>query len=676
MYHKIEGGTQIDIQGLLCNIPPIGYVFNSKTEKFDYIGVYRRSDKDEDCYWEIPKKPIWYDETMKRWAKFEKDKKDEDAEFYDEKLEEFKIQEWHRRLNGFWFQNNDKPTYITGLNYYYLCYWKIDIGSPKFRIPDVEKSYFLQYCIEDDKCLGMTEVTKRRFGKSYYAGCFLIESITKTKMAFGGIQSKTGKDAQKFFGKTVVNPFRKLPQFFRPVYDTSLGANPKTEMRFQRPNVRGKKSQENIQDDELGGAIDWQSADTMAYDGQKLFVTIQDECYKTSEVNIYDRHEVIRYCLLDDESNVIGKALYTSTVEQLDTDKDGVNIASKMLWDDSDQNNRQENGMTSSGLYRFFMSAKRTRNFDKYGYPNEELTEKQILADRESIKNNTRALSKRIKKEPLTVAEAFSISSLNCLFNDYNINNQREYLKEINYKPRQVTFYREFNTGKVTWRDDKEGYCYIAAFPPDDLVNKFEYIDGKKSPLNKGEYAFSIDSYANSQSSKKYGSNAAGFMYRKFDLTDPENTGLFVAMYFGRPKEKTDLHEQIMLMAEYYGTEAHYEFTSDDFYTYFKERGMLKFLGKFPKSSIDPNKKEPSDIYYGFPISPFAMTKSLDSMISYIQSHCNKVYFDILLEQLLIFDANNRTSSDAVVAASNTLVCSLNQAVKKEKINYPLIKIY
>jgi hypothetical protein len=43
---------------------------------------------------------------------------------------------------------------------------------------------------------------------------------------------------------------------------------------------------------------------------------------------------------------------------------------------------------TSSGLYRFFMSAKRTRNFDDFGYPDEAKTLDQILADRETVKNN------------------------------------------------------------------------------------------------------------------------------------------------------------------------------------------------------------------------------------------------------------------------------------------------
>ena len=107
MYEKIEGGTVIDIQGLKCNIPPVGYVYNIVTKKLDYVGVYRRSEKDEDCYWEKIPFPLWYKEVMKKWDSYDKIKKDDDEDFYDERLESYKAQEWHRRLNGFWFRNNE-----------------------------------------------------------------------------------------------------------------------------------------------------------------------------------------------------------------------------------------------------------------------------------------------------------------------------------------------------------------------------------------------------------------------------------------------------------------------------------------------------------------------------------------------------------------------------------------
>ena len=101
MYQKLEGGTIIDIQGLDCCIPPEGYVWNFFTSKIEYRGVYRRSNNDKDCYWEKIPLPIWYKDTIKKWDDYDKRKKEDEVDFYDEKLEQFKKQEWDRRLNGF-----------------------------------------------------------------------------------------------------------------------------------------------------------------------------------------------------------------------------------------------------------------------------------------------------------------------------------------------------------------------------------------------------------------------------------------------------------------------------------------------------------------------------------------------------------------------------------------------
>ena len=677
MYEKIDGGSVIDIQGLKCNLPPEGYVFNLITKKVEFRGIYKRSEIQSEQYWKRIPMPNWYLETMKRWDEFDKKKKDDESEFYDERLEEYKKQEWDRRLNGFWYMNNGKPTYLTGLHYLYLQWWSIDIGYPKFRIPDLEKFYFMEYCIQDPLCMGMLEVTKRRFGKSFVAGLFVSEYITRTKMTNGGIQSKTGSDAKKFFAKTVVNPFRRLPKFFRPEYDMSLGVNPKTEMRFQKTNVRGKKAEENIDKDELGSVIDHQSADTVAYDGQKLHRYVADECGKTTEVNVYDRHEVVRYCLLDDEGQIIGKALYTTTVEKLTTEKDGVQDAFKLLWEESNQEKRQENGTTSSGLYRFFMSAKRTRNFDDFGFPDEEKTLDQILADRDTVKNNQRALSARIRKEPLTIDEAFSTDSDKCIFNVMNIGAREAYLKENPVLKRHIIFYRDIDQ-TVKWRNitDKEEdfHWVITQFPKSGEENKHYYDVKTKKPARTSDGAIAIDGYSNSQGGK-FGSKASAWIGRRYDLLNPEQTGKAIGHLYGRPQIKETLHEQVLLAAEYYGYQAWYEHNSDDYLSYFRERGRIGYLGSYPLSTIDPAKRETADRHKGFPTTPFSLTKQTDVGIMYFESHIDSIDFENLLEDAKKFDPNNRTDYDITVSFLMLIVC-LMEPVQKQIKREPLVKSY
>ena len=677
MYEKIEKGSTIHIQGLDCNLPPEGYVFNILTKQVEYRGIYQRSDIQTEQYWKRIPLPSWYADTMKEWDEYDKKKKDEAPEFYDEKLEEFKKQEWDRRLNGFWYMNNGKPTFLTGMHYLYLQWWSIDIGYPKFRIPDLEKFYFMDYCIQDPLCMGMLEVTKRRFGKSFVAGLFVTEYTTRTKMTNGGIQSKTGSDAKKFFAKTVVNPFRRLPKFFRPEYDMSLGVNPKSEMRFQKTNVRGKKAEENVDKDELGSIIDHQSADTVAYDGQKLHRYVADECGKTTEVNVYDRHEVVRYCLLDDEGKVIGKALYTTTVEKLTSEKDGVQEAFKLLWEESNQEKRQENGTTSSGLYRFFMSAKRTRNFDDFGFPDEEKTFLQIEADRETVKNNPRALSARIRKEPLTIDEAFSTDADGCIFNVMNISARESYLKENPVLKRHVIFYRDIDQ-TVKWRNinDKEEdfHWVITQFPPVGKENSHVFDIRTKKPGRTDDGAIAIDGYSNSQGGK-YGSKASAWIGRRYNLLDPSSTGKAIGHLYGRPNIKETLHEQVLLAAEYYGYQAWYEHNSDDYLSYFRDRGRVGYLGSYPISTIDPAKRETAERYKGFPTTPFSLTKQADVGIMYFESHIDSIDFENLLEDAKKFDPNNRTDYDITVSFLMLIVCLMEPVIKPAK-REPLVKSY
>ena len=677
MYEKIEGGSVIDIQGLKCNLPPEGYVFNIITKQVEFRGVHKRSEIESEQYWKRILLPDWYQDTMKKWDDFDKKKKDDEIEFYDERLEEYKKQEWDRRLNGFWYMNNGKPTFLTGLHYLYLQWWPIDIGYPKFRMPDLEKFYFMDYCIQDPLCMGMLEVTKRRFGKSFVAGLFVSEYITRTKMTNGGIQSKTGSDAKKFFAKTVVNPFRRLPKFFRPEYDMSLGVNPKTEMRFQKTNVRGKKAEDSVDKDELGSIIDHQSADTVAYDGQKLHRYVADECGKTTEVNVYDRHEVVRYCLLDDEGKIIGKALYTTTVEKLTTEKDGVQDAFKLLWEESNQEKRQENGTTSSGLYRFFMSAKRTRNFDDFGYPDENKTLDQILADRETVKNNPRALSARVRKEPLTIDEAFSTDSDKCIFNVMNIGAREQYLKENPVLKRHVMFYRDIDQ-TVRWRNitDKEEdfHWVITQFPKPGEENKFILDVKTRKPARTSDGAIAIDGYSNSQGGK-YGSKASAWIGRRYDLLNPETTGKAIGHLYGRPQIKETLHEQVLLAAEFYGYQAWYEHNSDDYLSYFRDRGRVGYLGSYPISTIDPAKRETADRHKGFPTTPFSLTKQTDVGIMYFESHIDSIDFENLLEDAKKFDPNNRTDFDQTVSFLMLIVC-LMEPVQKQIKREPMVKSY
>lgn len=690
MYLPIPQGSSIEIQGLKCHLPPEGYVWNVITNQVEYRGVYSRSDNPKEQYWERFKLPDWYKEVTKKEDDYLKKKKEDEPAFYDERYEKFKSQEWDRRLNGFWYYNYNPKTekseaiYLTGFYYMLLQWFNIDIGYAKFILPHLHKLYFLQYCIEDPYCMGMIDVTKRRFLKTFIGGLFILEYVTRTKMVNGALQSKTGNDAKKVFSKAIVYPFRKFPRFFRPEYDMSLGINPKTEIRFQQTNIRGKKAEDSIDKDELGSAIDWGSADPVHYDGSKLHRYFSDEWGKTTEANIFDRHEVIRYCLLDEEGKIIGKALYSTTVEKLESDKDGVQEAARQLWEASDQHNREANGLTQSGLYRFFQTSDEGRNFDIYGYPDVEKTIQDILADRESVRNSPRALSARMRKEPRTIEEAFSEDGDKCIFNIINIMDRDKSLRENPVPKRQIVFYMDTETQKVKWREAQKGdldFCWHLS--PDAELGLFEdnKVIREGNSIRPGRIKFgaiSVDSYSNSAGGRRYGSKASAWIGRKYDTNNPKKTNKAVAHLYGRPKEKDELHKQVMLACIYYGYQVWFEHNSDSYRDYFRERGKMAYLGLYPLSCIDPIKRKSDNLerHEGIPTTPYSLTTQHDTGIAYFEHYCDLIDFQEVLDNAKKFDPYDRTKFDTIVSFMILLVVLSEPVYIAPPPKTPLIKTY
>jgi hypothetical protein len=680
MYSKIKGGNTLNIQGLECNIPPVGYVVNIITGQLEQRDIWRRSDVIEEQYWERRPYPSWYKKKIKEQDDYNKKKKEDEPEFYDEQLDEYIKQEWDRRLNGFWFMNNGEPVYLTGFYYMLLQWFCIDIGYSTFTIPHLHKLYFLEYCIEDPVCMGMIDITKRRFLKTFIGGLFILEYTTRTKMANGALQSKTGNDAKKVFGKAVVYPFRKFPRFFRPEYDMSLGVNPKTELRFQQTNVRGKKAEESIDKDELGSMIDWGSADPVHYDGSKIHRYFSDEWGKTTEANIFDRHEVIRYCLMDERSNIIGKCLYSTTVEKLDSDKDGVQEAAKTLWEASDQNNREANGRTQSGLYRFFQTSDEANNFDIYGYPDVEKTVTNILLDREAVKGSPRSLAARIRKEPRTIKEAFYTDGDKCLFDSIAINEQLDWLSYNQMTERGNLVWRDgheyykevvlpngeksIKVGELIWvANDNGEYEKVKGWMPKEM-NSVSIRNGNFRP--NGNYAMRIGcdpfKYDKTKSTKKSDGVAYGFQMEDALFPDDEYANMFTISWAGRPATTAIQYDRVLRMAWFCGCQVLFERNVYEWKGYFISKKCGGFLMWLP-GELEPG------IFTGGNADNGTIQLISDQINTHIDSHIKKVYFKRLMEEKsgwLGLRVEETQEFDDAMSSGITLIAAKSKKYKPE----------
>jgi hypothetical protein len=286
-------------------------------------------------------------------------------------------------------------------------------------------------------------------------------------------------------------------------------------------------------------------------------------------------------------------------------------------------------------------------------------------------------LEEEMRMNPCNEDEAFYSAASDCAFNALNIKRRQKELEEKPVYKRHIKFFRKQDQS-VSFQDvdEKDAFHWkITHLPPPGEENKSVIVDGQRRPGRTHDGAIAIDSYTNTQGGK-YGSKASAWIGRKFDALNPEESGKPIGWLYGRPKEKGELHEQIMLAAEYYGYKAWYERIADDYYTYFKERGKLGFLGRYPNRLIAPEKREGKVRDYGTPLDEFSLTKQLDDGAHYFQYYCHLIDFEELLADALNFEPHNRTEYDITVSFLILVSCLMEVERQPPPRKAPLVKTY
>ena len=641
---------KVDIQGVEFELPPKGKVYNLITKKIEKRPIITSSSKKEEQVWIRTTLPEGYNYKRKE----ELVRQAEDKDYFDVELENFRSQEWDRRLNGVWFMNNGVATYLTGMHYLFLNWWKIDIGYPSFRKTDQDYFYFLQACVDNPNCLGMIELTKRRQGKTVRAGVFMYDLISRSKNKNGGIQSKTAMDAKNnVFQKNIVGPFKKLPDFFRPVYDQSKGVTPTSELRFYRTTKRGSKSLEDLGKPELESQIDWKSSDKYAYDGTKLHRYLGDEVGKTMEVDVWERHNVVRFCS-ELDGQYIGKLLYTTTVEEMESGGESF----KRLWDASNQENKNIHGRTASGLYRFFTPSYKTLYFDKYGVADEDRAKQYYLDDRKSLAGDDRALSNIIRRNPFTIQEAFRIDGERSLFNSMKLNDRIDRLSWVDnaYTRGNFEWVGDRDTGYVDFKPMVNGRFKVAyIFDNKDDANRVIKRSNNVYPTRKVEYVMGCDPYDHDSTVDQRRSDGAFYVYQKQNPIANFYDSSFIVQYIYRPSTARQFYEDVLKCCHYYSCQVLFEDNKIGIKNYFEDRGYASFLMYLPGS----NKP-------GMSGSIKTHQQIAEVTEDYIETNIEKVYFKSLLKDWLEFDISKTTKFDAAMAAGYTLIADKNILYKNE----------
>lgn len=686
MFKKPKGSSGYEIvQGLKCHKPPMP----PRDEMMNYgvaIGLskWKRTELPSFVAGDIdifsgtvysPEEMLSWDEVRREeiiavtgkdpWTKDSKGQPKtvigvQPDEFYiNPFLEEFRLQEYDRIENGFWFFNKGKPTYITGFNYFYINWWELNTGYPEFRTTDRNLFLFWQYCLEDDNCYGLLEITKRGVGKSYRMGAVAYLETVRHAKAHIGIQSKTEDDAEEMFLTKVVEPYKQLPEFLVPIHNH--GTEPQTKLNFFPPAERGASSAfTRTKRDALRSKLDFRNSGERAYDSTTLKFLVQDEIGKLEKKNgdAQKRLGVNRNCVYRD-SKMVGKIWASTTVE--DMDKGGEQV--KKIWYDSDIDKRSAIGRTKSGLYRYFTSALECSYFDAWGFPVLRLAKEEHDAERINKEGDSVEYIGYIQRNPYNIEEAFMTLGGECIYNAFVLQNRQRFLQEFEMTTRgDFEWVDGIRDSKVYFKENKTNGSWEVSWLFENFKDANNVSKGIEAndfitfaPKNDQKFASALDPVSHKQTVELRRSNAAMAVYRKFDpWLDTDQSDTFVADYVARNDNPDDDYENALKACVYFGMSILIENNKNAALDYFYRRGYGDFIMTRPKQTTTSAAQETDGIPSNTPVIEYYIGKGR----VHVNEHGHKLNHLRIVRDFLDFNPMKRTKYDLGVASQLCLVAA------------------
>jgi len=680
-----EIGEIYEIQDLQIALPKARNVYSSKKKKWEQF--------------EYPKELARL-KNIFDWRAYPEEKKSDWFDYIDE--------EFKRREEGFWFDNDGTPTYITGTHYMYLQWSKIDVGAPDFREANRLFYIFWEACKADKRCYGMCYLKNRRSGFSFMSSAETVNQATISSDARFGILSKTGADAKKMFTDKVVPISINYPFFFSPIQDGM--DRPKSELAYRVPASKftRKKITTNEKLEDLEGldtTIDWKNTGDNSYDGEKLKLLVHDESGKWERPdNILNNWRVTKTCLRLG-SRIIGKCMMGSTSNSLD--KGGENF--KKLYNASDVTKRNRNGQTASGLYSLFIPMEWNYEgfIDEHGSPVFNTPDHEVFDphgelidigvvdswqnEADGLKSDQDALNEFYRQFPRTTEHAFRDETKNSIFNLVKLYEQIDYNEEMSrtlgITKGNFQWVNGVKDSKVIFYPDPKGRFKVSWVPPTNIQNKVIIKNGIRHPGNEHIGAFGCDSYDISGTVDGQGSKGALHGLTRFSMEDaPANT--FFLEYLARPQTAEIFFEDVLMALVFYGMPILAENNKPRLLYYLRRRGYRGFSMNRPDKIWNKLSVAEKEIG-GIPNSSEDIKQAHAAAIEmYIQSHVGMMqdgtfgncYFNELLNDWAKFDINKRTKHDASISsglaimANNRHLYRPNAPIQKPKLNLSIAK--
>ena len=607
---------------------------------------------------------------------------------FKEKWYDYIDNEFNKREQGFWFNNKNVATYITGTHYMYLQWSKIDVGQPDFRESNRLFYIFWEACKADDRCYGMCYLKNRRSGFSFMSSAESVNLATISTDSRFGILSKSGPDAKKMFTDKVVPISVNYPFFFKPIQDGM--DRPKTELAYRVPASKftRRKLESNEAIAEITGldtTIDWKNTGDNSYDGEKLKLLVHDESGKWEKPNNILNNWRVTKTTLRLGGTIIGKCMMGSTSNALD--KGGSNF--KKLYYDSNVEERNANGETRSGLYSLFIPMEWNYEgyIDSYGLPVFEDPKKDRFSPQgkririgvieywqnevDGLKKDQDGLNEFYRQFPRTEQHAFRDEAKQSLFNLTKIYEQIDYNQDVRNESLVTKGSFQWQNGiqdsSVLFVPNKNGRFLVTWVPPIELQNRVILKNGLKYPGNEHCGAFGCDPYDISGTVDSRGSNGSLHGLTKFSMEKVPNS-LFFLEYIARPQTAEIFFEDVLMACVFYGMPILAENNKPRLLYHFKRRGYRGYsmnrpdkvymklsitereIGGIPNSSQDIKQAHAA-----------AIESYIENYVGNLDGRYGDIYFQRTLEDWSRFDINNRTKHDASISSGLALMaCNKN----------------
>ena len=682
----------------------------------------------------LPKKPpkTYFNNTNKAVSnqKFEREVIPKDLMRWPERLrDKFVERMYHKRRNGEWWMIKGKEVYLTGKYWFYLNFWWTESGMfPEFREGDMNFYLVWEHCCRDKNCYGMLDIKGRRMGDTEKALNLVWEKSTGTRYTWCGMQNVKEDDAKDNFIR-IVHAHNKIPWFFKPIMKGSSA--PTKDMEFDYPEeiysrkkLKDKKKRGDIDSQgdlihkfsPIQSRIDYETSVKGRYDGKRLAIWHLDEPGKITAFDVNEQWSIIKPALaLQNGVKIIGKALWTTTVEDFESAKTMQNI--QKTWNDSDPSNKNKNGRTKSGLYRYFRNCIYAFTVDEWGFHDKEACIEFVNNEKESFEQMTDwdGLADFMRKHPLSIEDVFKPPHNECVLFPALLDKRMTQIDTnkagnggdvsatgTHVKPLEIAgdfVWTGGFGGEVMWLPSKNGKWRVSHFP-DKPNNFFKQADGLPRPGNDNQYTFGVDPIDH-MAEKGEGSDGGGAIYRRYNEIVDGNldmdeegevaewdmwkmqTDRFVADYMDRPDNPYEYFEEMLKAGVYYGVPVFPEANRGSIIPWFYSKGFKHYIKGRPKEThIDQNKKKRKAFRKekGIKANTAIIHLYTQELKKHVFSRWQTIHHKRIINDFRQYNVKNRTYRDLTVACGMALLAAMDMkkeagaVVKKDWNGLPLKK--